>query len=429
MFLRLIGLNHRTAPLDVRETLAFSPAQVSVALNGFEQHPENAEREAVLLSTCNRTEFYVASETAELPPPEQLLKFLLEQKSLNPLSTIDYQLSTIFTFDDTDAVEHLFSVAAGLDSMVLGDTQIASQIQTAYELAAKAEMVGSITNLLFQTAAATAREVAANTELYRHRVSIPSIAVVDFAQQIFERFDDKQIFVFGAGEMGRETLQYLTERGAKNITVLNRHRQRAERLAAEFNGHAADWEQRLERMVTADIIVSATGADEPVITLNDYKKIEPRRKGKTLFVLDLAVPRDFEPDIAACSGVYLYTLDDLQDMCSRNREKRDKEIPKAKNIVAKNVKQFIRDNNHRQGSEVIQQLRQRLTKIKENELNRLFNKLPDVNGRERGEIQYAFDRLVNKFLHPPLESLRDESKNGVPRKLLDALARLFQLGK
>lgn len=426
MFLRLIGLNHRSAALEVRETLAFSAAQVAVALSDFEQRKENAEYEAVLLSTCNRTEFYIASETRELPSPEQLLKFLLEQKA--PSDSLPVPLSQLFTLDAADAVEHLFSVASGLDSMALGDMQISSQVKEAYQQALRAETAGVMMNSLFQAAAAAAKEVAAHTELHRHRISIPSIAVVDFAQQIFERFDDKNILVFGAGEMGRETLQYLTERGAKSITVLNRHRERAEKLAEEFHGTVADWEQRFERMFTADIIISTTGASEPIVTRDDYKKIEAHRKGKALFILDLAVPRDFEAAIAEHSGVYLYSIDDLQETCNKNRQKRDKEIPKSQHIVTQKVKQFIRDWNHRKSSEVIQKLQERLTKIKETEQQRLFNKLPTMNEKERSEIEYAFDRLVSKFLHPPLESLRDESKNGVPRKLLEALARLFQLG-
>lgn len=423
MNLRVVGLNHRSAAIDVRECLAFSAKQVADAL--FAWQDSTSEYEAVLLSTCNRTEFYVASEDKELPPTENLLEFLLKQKE-DPRSGFALA-SQIFSMDGLEAVQHLFSVASSLDSMVLGEVQIASQVKTAYQAALEAGTIGPLTHGLFQAAFNTAKRVASETDLHRHRVSIPSIAVVDFALQIFERLDDKNIFVFGAGEMGQETLRYLLEHGAKSITVLNRNLEKAEALAKEFGGKTLNWDQRFHAVSQADLIVSTTGADEAIVSLDDFHKIEKQRSGRTLFVLDLAVPRDFDPAIGKIGGVYLYSVDDLQETCNRNRAERDQAIPKAKKIVAATAKNFIQGMNHRRSGEVIQQLRQRWSGIKETEIQRLFNKLPDLNEKQRDEIQYAFDRLIGKFLHPPLESLRDESKDGVPHKLLDALARLFRL--
>lgn len=423
MNLRVVGLNHHSASIDVRECLAFSCEQVADALAVWQDTTTGLE--AVLLSTCNRTEFYVASEDAELPPTEELLRFLLEQKE-SP--TLGFTLaSQVFSLDGLDAVEHLFAVTSSLDSMVLGEVQILAQVKSAYQAALDAETVGTLMHALFQTALKTAKEIASSTELHKHRISVPNIAVVDFALQIFERLEDKKILVFGAGDMGAETLRYLREHGATSIVILNRHRERAETLAREFDGCVASWDDRFEAMVDADIIVSTTGAPEPVVTAADYRTVEARRNGRTLFVLDLAVPRDFEPSIGECSGVYLYSVDDLQETCHRNRAERDREIPKAVQIVCRSAKTFFRDMNHRRSGEVIQKLRERWNRTKDAELQRLFNKLPELNEKERIEISYAFDRLVGKFLHPPLESLRDESKEGVPHKLLDALARLFRL--
>jgi len=421
--LRVIGLNHRSAPLEVRELLAFSPTQVAAALTTWQDH--TTDLEAVLLSTCNRTEFYVASPEGELPATEQLLQFLLDQKSSPPTGFT--LASQIFTLDDTEAAEHLFAVASGLDSMVLGEVQILSQVKAAYQLALESDTVGTWIHTLFQTALKTAKRVAAETSLHEHRISIPSIAVSDFARRIFERFEDKKILVFGAGEMGQETLRYLVEFGAKSITVLNRHRERAETLAEQFGGNVADWQKRLELIITADVIISMTSADEPVVTLADYQTIEPKRHGRTLFVLDLAVPRDFEPAIAQCAGVYLYTIDDLQEVCNKHRQERDREIPKAEKIVKRSAEAFMKDMTRRQNGTVIQQLRERWTKTKDAELLRLFNKLPELSEHEQEEIRYAFERLLAKYLHSPLESLRDEPLDGEPHKLVDALKKLFRL--
>lgn len=424
MNFRVIGLNHRSAPLGVRERLAFSPEQIAAALGAWQD--STSELEAVLLSTCNRTEFYVASEEeTTLPSTERLLRFLLRQKE-EP-ETGFTTASQVFTLDGAEAIEHLFSVAAGLDSMVLGEVQILAQVKAAYQAALEAETVGTLTHALFQKALHTAKEVAAGTELHRHRTSIPSVAVVDFALRIFERLEDKRIAVFGAGDMGRETLVYLVEHGARTMTVSNRRRDRAESLAAEFGGSVVDWNDRSALLVDSDIIVSTTGASEPVVTLRDFRKIEPARGGRPLFVLDLAVPRDFEPSIAGCSGVYLYSIDDLRETCDRNRIQRDREIPKAVKIVSRSAADFVQSVNHRRSGELIRELRQRWSRIRDAEIERLFNKTPDLNEKQRAEIRYAFERLLGKFLHPPLESLRDESRNGVPSKLLDALARLFRL--
>jgi glutamyl-tRNA reductase len=333
----------------------------------------------------------------------------------------------MFSFDNAEVVKHLFAVASGLDSMVLGEVQILSQVKNAYQLALDAETAGSTTHLLFQSALRTAKRIADETDLHRHRISIPSIAVSDFALRVFEKLSGKKILIFGAGEMGEETLQYLVENGAKSITVLNRHRERAESLAKQFGGGVADWNRRFEMMLNADIIVSTTGSAEPVITLDDFQPIAAKRNGLPLFILDLAVPRDVDTAVGRCSGVYLYSLDDLQETCNQNRLARDKEIPRAERLVQVAAKEFLQEINHRKNGAVIQLLREQWSKTKDNELARLFNKLPELSGKQQDEIRYAFERLTAKFLHPPLESLRDESKNGEPQKLLEALAKLFKL--
>jgi glutamyl-tRNA reductase len=324
------------------------------------------------------------------------------------------------------ALRHLFSVAASLDSMVVGEPQILSQVKEAYRIATDGEYTGPLTNSAFQSAIRVARRVTTETNIHKRRVSIPSVAVADFAKAIFERFDDKFVLLIGAGDMGRETAQYLVAEGAKNIVVINRNRERSARLASEFAARVADWSELDDLLVRADLIVSTTAATEPIVTAERYRHIEARRYQRPLFVLDLAVPRDFEHAIGACVGVYLYTVDDLQDTCDANQRERDKEWPKARKIIDEETQRFLADWNRRATGPTIKRLQMQANRIKSLEFDRLMNKLDGADEKSRKEIEIAFDRLVNKVLHPPLESLRDEAEEG-SKGLLEALARLFKL--
>jgi glutamyl-tRNA reductase len=262
---------------------------------------------------------------------------------------------------------------------------------------------------LFQTALRVARRVASETTLHQRRVSISSVAVADFARQIFERFDDKETLVIGAGEMAEETLRYLQEEGAGRITVVNRNFPRAEELARRWQGRVLPWEKLLPAITAADLVIESGRSERP------------------LLILDLAVPRDFDPAIGDRPDVYLYSIDDLRAACQRNRCERDKELPAAMHIIEQETARFMAEMYHRAIGPVIERLRLGWQRPKEEELQRLLNRLPQVDDHGRDEIRRSFDRLVNKLLHPPLESLRDESRDGIPRGLLDALARLFQL--
>jgi len=258
-------------------------------------------------------------------------------------------------------------------------------------------------------------------------VSIPSVAVADFARGIFERLDDKETLVIGAGEMAEETLRYLRDEGAHRITVTNRREDRAARLAEAWHGRPLSWDRLDEALSAADLVISTTGAGEPIMSLDQFIRVERRRKGGPLFILDLAVPRDFDPAIAERPDVYLYSVDDLQAACERNRQERDRELPAAMRIIEQEATRFMAELHHRATGPVIKLLKQGWQRPKDEELQRLFNKLPELDDRSKAEIRYAFDRLVNKLLHPPLESLRVESRHGIPDVLLDALKRLFQL--
>ncbi|HEX5472542.1 MAG TPA: glutamyl-tRNA reductase [Lacipirellulaceae bacterium] len=421
--LAMVGCSHRLSSLAVRERLSFTPEQTRDALAAWRvTHPD---REAVLLSTCHRVELYAAAANpqASVDPPS-LAEYLASFHNV-PMDEIR---SELLSLEGDDVVRHLFRVAASLDSMVLGEAQILSQVKQAYEMASEIGSLGPVINGAFQAAIRARRRIANETSLYRHRVSIPSVAIADFASRIFEQFGDKRVLVVGAGKMAQETLQYLTDAGAKQIVVLNRNLERAQSLAAHWQGQAAPWTELSKQLVSADIVVSTTGADRPVVTLYDYREnIARRRHQRPLFVLDLAMPRDFEPEIGDELGVYLYGIDDLTEACAQNRQARAEALPTAEQIIEEEVRSFLAEARHRASAPVITRFRRSLENVQTTELDRLYARLPELDDRSRQEIRQFADRLLAKMLHPPLESLRHESRNGSPHGLLEALQRLFQL--
>ncbi len=422
MKLHMVGCSHHNAAIAVRERLAFSREQAAEALSRF--RTRFPEAEAVLLSTCNRVELYFASETPEAcPSHHDAVAFLAEFHGLSPTELFN----ELFEHTGEDFVRHLFTVAASLDSMVIGEAQILAQVKQAYELANSVAATGTITNSAFQAALRVAKRVATETAIQQKRVSVPSVAVCEFAKGIFERFDDKHVVVIGAGEMGEEALRYLIDEGTRQISIVNRNLARAEDLAARLAGQPRAWDDLHALLVEADLVVSATGAAEPILTAADFRPIVAERFQRTLLILDLAIPRDFDPHINDLTGVFLYSIDDLTAACAKNREDREREWPKAQRIIEEETGRFMADLHHRATAPTIRRLKARADEVKADELARLFNKLGNIDPKARSDISNAFDRLVNKLLHPPLESLRDEAEQGTPHGLLDALKRLFKL--
>jgi glutamyl-tRNA reductase len=421
MTLALVGGTHRTVPLALRERLAFSAEQAADALTRFRDRFPG--REGVLLSTCNRVEFYAAGEREAAPAEEEILAFLAECRGLDA-----GLLEPVLARRRDDAVvRHLFSVASGLDSMVLGEPQILAQVKQAWTLAQDSRTAGPLTGEMFQAALRTAKRVATETALGRERVSIPSVAVADFAAGVFERFDDKRILLVGAGKMAGETLRYLREAGARDVTVVNRTAGRAVELAARLGARPGRFDALAAELAAADLVVSTTGASDPVVPLALFGKVEAAREGRPLVVLDLAVPRDFDPRIGGRPGVWLYSIDDLAKACDANRERRRGELPAAEAIVEEEARRFMGDLHHRTTAPVIEQLKAGWSETGESELDRLFRRLPRLDEAERAEIRQAFERYAAKLLHPPLASLRSASRSGPPHGLLDALKRLFDL--
>ncbi len=419
MHVQLVGCSHHDTPLAIRERLAFSPAQLRQSLQRLQQRFPRLE--VVLLSTCNRVELYTATERDETPPHNEIAEALAAEQQIDPVEVVQH----LYGLHGREAIRHLFLVASSLDSMVVGEAQISAQVKQAYQMATQLNATGPVTHAIFQRAAKVARRVATETAIHARRVSIPSVAIADFAQHVFERFDDKLTLVIGAGAMAEETLRYLRDLGVVDITIVNRTLQAAEELAQRHAGRVRPWDELLTALEVADLVISTTGASRPIVTAEDFGRVCGRRRGRSILILDLAVPRDFDARIGSFPDVFLYSVDDLRAVCDRNRGARERELPKAIKIVDSETDCFMADLYYSAAKPVVTRLRESYEKPKEMELQRLLHKLPHLNDGVQLEIRQSFDRLTNKLMHRPLTSLRAESRNGVPRGLLDAVAQLF----
>lgn len=424
MKVRMIGCSHHTTPIEVRERIAFSAEQYAPALAAFrEAFPES---ESVLLNTCNRVEWYTAStQDQALPTSDEMIAFVAQYHRVDP----ELFRKHFHARDDDAAIDHLFTVVSSVDSLVLGESQIAAQVSEAYERSRAGGFAGPILHTLFQRANLVSKRVFSETEIHRRRVSIPSVAVSEIASEFFERFDDKQIVVIGSGDMGSETLQHLLGRGAVYVTVTNRSQDRARAVADQLQVRSQPWESLDALLIDADLVVSTTGAPEPIVTESRMRNVMHLRRKGTLLILDLAVPRDFEASIARLPSVFLYSVDDLQSVCQRNEAFRRQQLPKAKRIIEEERERIKSDWNLRSSSETIRALREQAEMIRDAELQRLLGKqaLQGVPAETQKEISQAMERLVNKILHYPLQSLREAPHEEQRDSLVTAIRKLFRI--
>lgn len=424
MKLQMIGCSHHDAPVEFREKISFSSEQVGQALSAFRERFPSSE--IVLLSTCNRVEIYTTSGDETDVDRDAVAEFLAEQHQLRTDEVVDQMIYR----SGPEAVEHLFTVAASLDSMVVGEAQILSQVKQAYELACSSGSAGPLTHSLFQAANRAAKRVQQETSIHRRRVSVPSVAVGEVASEVFDTLTNKRVVLCGAGEMGEETLRYLKQGGASDICILNRSYERAVALAKAFGAETGLWDSLEQQVLEADLLIGTTSAPEPILDVATFLPLHAKRHNRLLLILDLAVPRDFDPAIGDLASVYLYGIDDLQTACARNRRERQREWPKASQIIREETQRFMLAINHRATGPVIQRLREQAQELKHDELQRLVNKLrlDELDPSAQQEIEKSFDRLINKLLHPPLASVRDDAAEGHQRGLLEALRHLFKLG-
>lgn len=424
MNLQVVYCNHQTADLSVRERLAFSSeGEVMRAYDALRSRFPRSE--SVVMSTCNRIEIYTAQESPEDSPSHADLAQFLADFHQVPLADF---FDDLLAQTGPQVVQHLFEVACSIDSMVLGENQIVSQVKGAYDLATRSQANGPLTNALFQRALQVSSRVRTETRLSEGRVSIASVAVGEFGKSIFDRFSDKTVLIIGAGEMAEETLVYLQNEGVGKIVVCNRNFERGEALASRFGGTPRPFDQLEAAMADADIIVTATGADDPIVTVSRFRSIRKQADGRPVFILDLGAPRDFEPEVGNIDdGVFLYDIDDLEATCERNRQARISEVAKARSIIQQETDEFMTSVYHKASGPIVKRLREEWHAISREEMGMLFKKLEHVDEKDRQSIEKCIERIVNKLLHPPLQTIRDEAKEGTPHGLLDAIRRLFHL--
>lgn len=434
MRLLAVGCSYKSTPVELRERLAFDGDKLPRAL---EELQRRFECEAVILSTCNRVELYLAQvldhrqQRSEVLDAEQAAQFLAEFHGLPPAQVRPH----MYVHEQRQAVHHLFRVSASLDSMVVGEDQIAGQVKTAYELGCMHNSVGPILHALFRQARETSRRVRTETSISRGRVSIPS-AAVDYVRQVFDHFGDKTILVIGAGEMGEATLKHLTELHPGHILITNRSPEKAQTLARDFGGKAVPWEELDNSLALADIVLSTTGAPEPIVTMKRHKEVLARRKARgcdsPMVVLDIAVPRDFDAGIHDGDRTFLFNIDDLQRICDATLADRLQHVEPAEAIVVQEVNGFLADSARRKTGPVIARLTQDFEAKREAITRKLFSKL---NGKltpdDCAYIMGAFRQLQNQFLHGPIRTLADEVETDSSphdhHTLLDAFLKLFRL--
>ncbi len=423
MRLLAVGCNHKTAPVEVRERLSFDRRQVTEALGRLRQ--EHPDCEAALLSTCNRVELYLAgpeeNSVASFDPTE----WLCQWRGLDTAATARH----FYRYEAREAVRHLFAVAASLDSMVLGETQILSQVKEAYELARGSGTVGTTLNMLFQAAVAAAKQVHRDTAITRGKVSVSSVAV-EFACEVFDasQFSSKTILVIGAGKMAELTLQHLLELKPGCLLVTNRSPEKAVQLAERFRGEAVPFERLDQWLARADLVLSTTASSEPIVDRHRFARVMEARQWRPVVIIDIAVPRDFASDVAELENVYLYNIDDLEQQRDKNLAARERELEAAWLIVDRAAEEcWTRLQYHHRMGPVVTRLRAQFDAIREEELRRLFRTMPGLSEEQREKIAHAFRRYENRLLHLPSSALRDEGRNGAAHGLLEALEKLFRL--
>jgi glutamyl-tRNA reductase len=421
MKLFVVGSSHRTAPVELRERLALDGERLVGAL---EDLVARHGCEAVILSTCNRLEIYVALDGAMAKLDAALLGgFLAEYQNLSAAQLAPH----LYNLGEQEAVHHLFRVAASLDSMIVGESQIVGQVKRAYELAHEHGTVGPVLHALFQSALLVAKRVRSETAIAAGHVSVSS-AAVEYVRQVFDRFDDKSILVIGAGKMGELTLRQLRALCPKRIWVANRSPEKAVAVAAGCGGMALPWEELDKALVRADIVLSTTGAQQPIISLERYEVIRAQRCRGTVVILDIAVPRDFDPRIHDGDQTCLFNIDDLKRIREHTLSDRLKQVGPAEAIVAEEVGHFLKEWARRQHAPVIARLTQDFEAKKQAVVSQLFRRL---NGKlDESDCAYidgAFRHLQNQFLHGPISALAEESPEGGKHTLLDALRKLFRL--
>jgi glutamyl-tRNA reductase len=414
-----IGLNHKTAPVEIRERLAFSKEDTPRVLEAMGQHPWVDE--IALFSTCNRVEFLLASQDA--PSAVEAVKDFMAEFKDTPRDTFEQSL---YVYHGDEAVRHIFRVAASLDSMVVGEPQILGQIKESYLHACDYRTCGVVLNRLMHRSFSVAKRVRTETGIGDHAVSI-SYAAVELGRKIFGELEGKAVLLLGAGEMAELAVEHLANNRVQPIFVANRTFERGLELAERFRGTAIRFEEVRNYLKQVDIVISSTGAREYILVRDDFKGLMRARKNRPLFFIDIAVPRDIDPEINRINNVYVYDIDDLKTAIQENIDEREHEALRGERIVDAAVIQFRRWFQSLDVVPTVIALRDKMEEIRQKELKKTFGSLRASSEEDRAAIDRLTAALVNKILHGPTVFLKQSANKEEKALYVDMTRKLFSL--
>ena len=418
MRLLTLGLNHKTAPVEVRERVSFSREELRSGLVNLGEY--DGLSGLVVLSTCNRTELYAAVED-HVRGAETLRQFL------NDLTQGGADLDEyLYAYEDEEAVRHLFRVASSLDSLVLGEGQILSQVKEAYAMAREAGATSTVLNLLFHRAIATGKRVRTETRIAYRSVSV-SYAAVELAAASLGGLGGCSALIFGAGKMAELTAEHLRSHGIETIYVANRHIERAQRLAERIGGEAIPFDRAMEHAVCVDVVVTSTGAPHYVIKAWETRRLMARRHGRKIFFIDIAVPRDVDPEVADIKGVELYNIDALEAVVDEHLSERQAEAVKAERIVQEETASLLERFKYLSFQPLMALLSGRCERIREREIKRVSAKLPDLSEEEERQVEHMSRMIVRKILRIPMMKLRASAGTADEAFYIAAMRSLFKL--
>ncbi len=413
MHLKVLGLNHTTAPIEVRERFSIGKDAIRRGLENLDGY--DGLSEAVVLSTCNRSEIYAVTAAGCEDGVYQFLSDLIG-------GNVDKNF--LYAFDDDACAEHLFEVAAGLDSLILGEGQILSQVKDAYAIAKAAQATNTILNTLFHRAIAAGKRVRTETKIAYNSVSVSS-AAVDLAAKKLGGLDGRSALIFGAGKMAQLTAQHLLAHGVAKIYVANHHLERAEEMAARIGGEAVAWEDAFTGAAHVDIIITSTGAPHYVVKPWQTQQLMTRRQGRGIFFIDIAVPRDVDPEVGKIKGVTLYNIDDLESVVEKNLQARQREARLAKKIVAEDAAAVMERFKYLKFQPLMANLSARAEQIRLRELRRVAGKLSDLTDDERKILDHMTRRIVRKLLRMPMMNLNASAGTDAENFYAQAVKALF----
>jgi glutamyl-tRNA reductase len=418
----VIGLSHKSAPIEVREKLNFPEDKLSDALRKLMSY--EGVKESLIVSTCNRVEIY-ASVTESQKGIDTIKQFISDYHGLSR----EVLEKSLYVYPEAQGVRHTFRVASSLDSMVLGEAQILGQLKDAFDIALKAKTTSAILNKLIKKAISVAKRVRTETKLAEGAVSI-STAAVELAKKIFGDLEGKNVMLLGAGEMAELAAQHLLGNGVKNIMVANRTFERAEELATEFKGDAIRFEHFPDALLMVDILICATGAPHYVVKRDMVARALKERRNKPIFMIDISNPRNIEPEVDKIDNVYLYDIDDLQSKVDVNTGGRAKEAEKAEEIVTREVETYLQWERALDAVPTIVDLREKVEDFRKHELDKTLGSLSNITEEQKLAIDAMSQSLVNKLLHAPLVVLKQAASTPGEGDATIAIARrLFNLDK